>query len=224
MVFLTGDTHIPWDIKKLNTKNFPAQLGLTRDDIVIVLGDFGLLWKEDKEYLYWKKWLEEKKPMIAFCDGNHENFDWLQSLPVSEWQGGKVHWISENIVHLMRGQIFRFDGKSFFVCGGATSTDKEIRVAGVSWWPQEDINFREIDEALDNLESADYTVDYILTHTCPQSLVQPMFHTQTITDPTASFLDEVYQRTKFHRWYFGHWHEDRAFTPFECLFNKIVQI
>lgn len=224
MVFVTGDTHIPIDIKKLNTTNFPLQKELSRNDILIVLGDFGLLWKEDKEYLYWKKWLEAKQFTVAWLDGNHENFDWIDRLPVSEWNGGKVHQISDNIIHLMRGQVFRIQDKTFFVCGGATSTDKEHRTTGLSWWPQEDINFREIDEALDNLETADYTVDYVLTHTCPNSLVGPMFHIPTITDPTAMFLNEVYRRTKFGRWFFGHWHEDRESPPFSCVYNKIIQV
>lgn len=30
-----------------------------------------------------------------------------------EWQGGKVHEIEEGILHLMRGQIFEIEGKTF---------------------------------------------------------------------------------------------------------------
>ena len=40
---------MPIDISKLSTKNFKAQKKLTRDDYVIVLGDFGLLWKKGHE-------------------------------------------------------------------------------------------------------------------------------------------------------------------------------
>ena len=47
MIYLTGDTHIPIDISKLNTISFPEQKQMTREDYVIVLGDFGLLWHED---------------------------------------------------------------------------------------------------------------------------------------------------------------------------------
>ena len=46
MIFLTGDTHIPIDVSKLNTKNFPEQKNLTSDDYVIILGDFGLYWRQ----------------------------------------------------------------------------------------------------------------------------------------------------------------------------------
>ena len=43
-VFVTGDTHIPIDVKKLNSDNFLEEKELTKDDYVIVAGDFGLLW------------------------------------------------------------------------------------------------------------------------------------------------------------------------------------
>lgn len=54
MIYLTGDTHIPIDIDidKLSSKSFPEQKQLTRDDFIVVLGDFGLLWREDTTYRY----------------------------------------------------------------------------------------------------------------------------------------------------------------------------
>jgi len=38
-VYVTGDTHGHWDIKKLNSKNFPEGNSLTKNDYVIILGD-----------------------------------------------------------------------------------------------------------------------------------------------------------------------------------------
>ena len=49
MICLTGDTHIPNNIAKLNMKNFPEQKNLTRDDYIIVLGDFGHI-HQDKNF------------------------------------------------------------------------------------------------------------------------------------------------------------------------------
>ena len=51
-------------------------------------------------------------------DGNHENFELLDDYPVSRWHGGKVHFIKESVIHLMRGQIYTIDGKTFFTFGG----------------------------------------------------------------------------------------------------------
>lgn len=224
MIYLTGDTHIPVDIKKLNTKNFPEQKNLSRDDFVIVLGDFGLLWKEDDTYRHWKKWLEEKPFTLLWLDGNHENHDWIGRLPISRWRGGKVHFVSDNIIHLMRGQIFSLAEKSFFVCGGASSVDKEHRVAHVSWWPQEDILWAEYDEALSNLDRVNNKVDYILTHTCPHEIIYPMFNISPIADPTSRFLDEVAQMVDGAEWYFGHHHIDKDFGRFHCLYQRVVRI
>ena len=224
MIYLTGDTHIPIDIEKLNTKNFPEQKKLSRDDYVIVLGDFGLLWQKNKTYEYWKKWLEEKNFTTLWIDGNHENHAWINSLPTESWNGGLIHRISENIIHLMRGQIFEIQGKTFFTCGGAASYDKAYRTEGISWWPEENISYKECETAMNNLQKHNNTVDYILTHTCPQSLVMPMFNLNPITCPTGIFLDEVYRTVKFKDWYFGHWHEDKDFGNFHCLYDNVIKL
>ncbi len=55
MIYITGDVHIPVDIKKLSTKNFPKQKELTKNDYVIILGDFGGVWNNGNEELYWRK-------------------------------------------------------------------------------------------------------------------------------------------------------------------------
>ncbi len=34
---------------------------------------------------------------ILFVDGNHENFTLLNSYPIEEWHGGKVHKLNEPI-------------------------------------------------------------------------------------------------------------------------------
>lgn len=63
-----------------------------------------------------------------FVDGNHENFELLDDYPVSSWHGGKVHFIKESVIHLMRGQIDTIDGQTFFTFGGGYSCDIETRV------------------------------------------------------------------------------------------------
>lgn len=55
MIFITGDTHIPIDISKLNVTNFPIQKELSKEDYLIVCGDFGLIWDKSNEEKYWTK-------------------------------------------------------------------------------------------------------------------------------------------------------------------------
>ena len=130
MIYVTGDIHgNPSRLKKDNLAK--VGIDIKADDYVIICGDFGLLWggKYQKEADWWLEWLNDKPFTTLFVDGNHENFDMLNALPVENWQGGKVHKVRENVLHLMRGEIFTIEGKTFFCFGGATSTDKEDRKA-----------------------------------------------------------------------------------------------
>ena len=49
MIYCTGDTHGDWT--KLSTNIFLEQKDLSRDDFVIICGDFGL-WNDNKEEKY----------------------------------------------------------------------------------------------------------------------------------------------------------------------------
>ena len=154
MIFITGDTHGPTPFglhsvdgfgKRLNKENFLEQKEMTRDDFVIICGDFGGVWNydsrydstgsafkdkicldhgESKEEKYWLDWLSKKNFTLLFCDGNHENFDRLyHAYPEVDFHDGKAHQLRENVYHLMRGNVFNLCGLSFFVFGGARSHD-----------------------------------------------------------------------------------------------------
>lgn len=234
MIYLTGDTHIPIDIQRLGSTHFWEQKKLTRKDYVIVLGDFGLLWKEDNVFRYWKHWLNQKPYTILWIDGNHENFDWIHRLPISEWHGGNVQILphSKNIIHLMRGQIYTIEGKHFFTMGGAQSIDKEQRTEHISWWKEEIPSTMEGMQALDRLDaflSAGNHIDYVLSHTCPYGIIRDMFPDFSgsyETDPTTKLLEAIRSRVEdtMEGWYFGHWHKNRDFYKYHCLYNKITQL
>lgn len=128
MIYITGDTHRNHDTAKLFPGSFPDGKGLSMDDYVIITGDFGGIWYGDKRDDATLEFYEEKKYMVLFVDGNHENFDALNKYPISEWNGGKVHKIRDNIFHLMRGQVFEIDSKKFFTFGGGVSIDKAMRM------------------------------------------------------------------------------------------------
>ena len=167
MILVTGDLHCPIDISKLNSKNFDSS-ALTKDDYLIVCGDAGLVWHgRDKEDAYWQKWLEAKPWTTLFVDGNHENHDKLDSYPVSNWHGGKVHFLKPSVIHLMRGNVYDIDGLSFFTMGGAMSQDKYLRKEGKSWWAREMPSPEEYEIALSNLKKHKFDVDYIITHCAP---------------------------------------------------------
>ncbi|MDE7249846.1 MAG: metallophosphoesterase, partial [Lachnospiraceae bacterium] len=124
MIYITGDCHS--NFERFNKSIFPEQSEMTKDDYVIICGDFGGVWDkvtESNTEKWWLDWLESKSFTTLFVDGNHENFDRLYDYPVEEWHGGKVHKIRDSVIHLMRGQVFIIDGKKIFTFGGAASHD-----------------------------------------------------------------------------------------------------
>lgn len=224
MIFITGDTHIPVDITKLGSKNFPIQKELTKNDFVIICGDFGGVWNNDSEEMYWRKWLESKNFTTLFVDGNHENHPLLNSFETVELFGGKAHKISDSVYHLMRGQVFNIDGKRFFTLGGAASHDRGFRVAGKSWWKEELPSPEELDEATRNLQNADFAVDFVITHCAPTS-VQLLLSSDYRPDSLTDYFEEIKAKLKFQKWFFGHYHVDKILSEnFRAIYDDIVGI
>ena len=224
MLYITGDTHIPVDIGKLNTKKFSAQKELTQNDYVIICGDFGGVWDGSNEEKYWRKWMTEKNFTTLFVDGNHENFDMLNTLPVVEFCGGFAHKINDKIYHLMRGEVFNIDEKKIFTFGGASSHDKIYRKEGVSWWKEELPNDEEMENALKNLEVNNWAVDYVITHCAPTS-VQYVFGEKYCANMLTNFLENIKEQLTYKRWLFGHYHTDKEIDDKHmCLYDKIIKI
>ena len=224
MIFCTGDIH--GDPRRLNTECFPEQKEMSKDDYVIILGDFGLVWANTKDEKYWLDWLEKKSFTTLFIDGNHENHNALDSYPVTEWRGGKVHQLADSVYHLIRGQVFDIDGLKFFTMGGANSTDKYSRKENISWWAREMPSQEELQEGIDNLEKVDFKVDYILTHCCGTSLLPQLVYSYD-SDTLTSFFDhlEFDFGLEFKHWYFGHYHRDKKLDDkHTCLYNSIVKL
>ena len=170
-------------------------------------------------------WYNDKPWTTLFCDGNHENFDLLSKYPVEEWNGGKVHRIRPKVLHLMRGQVFTIEGKTFFVMGGASSIDKEYRTEGLNWWTEEIPSVREMEEGLANLGKVGYKVDYVITHSAPTTVLTSINPTYK-TDAVTRYLETVRQNIKFGWHYFGHYHIDKDFLNYKatCLYNNIIEI
>ncbi len=251
MVFVTGDCH--GDFRKFTEKNFPEQKELTRDDIVIVCGDFGI-WLDGDDERVSLQWLEDRPFTTVFVDGNHENFDRLlrtEEFPFVGFHGGSARQIRPHIYHLQRGEVFRFDGKTFWCFGGARSHDVEdgivdpkaytdcnallddiqrmsaqglrFRIKGVSWWPEEMPTTLEMSFGRAILDIYEHNVDYVITHCCPQEVASFMgFHDP---DPLTQYFNDIAHETSFTKWYFGHYHvEQTVYGKFECLYDRIERI
>ncbi|WP_235811104.1 metallophosphoesterase [Syntrophomonas wolfei] len=224
MLYVTGDTHGELDIRKLNTTNFPEQYSMTKEDYVAIMGDFGLVWNDGKEDLYWRKWLADRNFTTLFIDGNHENFDLLKRHEVVEWHGGKVQFINDSIIHLMRGQVYEIDGKTIFTMGGGTSIDKEFRKPGKSWWPDELPTYEEYEEALRNLDQHNWKVDYVFTHTISNNIMKFMRYEKEESE-LNTFFDLIEEELTFRHWYFGHFHADEQVKDnYRLLYIDVIPV
>jgi len=229
MIYITGDTHgwIDYNkIMRLESNSFTGRK-LKKSDYLIVLGDFGILWdKSDSHKRLFQEW-SSKPYTVLFIDGNHENFPVINSYPIEIWNGGKVHNIN-GVLHLMRGQMFNIEGKSFFTMGGGDSVDKMRRIPDVSWWQEELPSFIEYDEGIRNLESHNNVVDYILTHSCSNrmfyrlSTAAKMF---PIFSCLNDYFDDIEEVVTFKHWYFGHYHIDvNLDETHTAMYNEIIKI
>lgn len=229
MIFLTGDIHGGMDLHKLSSKNFDSQKDLTKEDYLIICGDFGCVWSGGSEDARLLDWLNNRNFTTLFLDGNHENFDLLNQYPEEERFGGKVGRISEYIYHLKRGEIYEIDGKRFFTFGGAESIDKHLRREFFSWWPQEMPTQEEMDYGLYNLVKKHFKIDIVLTHSCPYDV----FHHVVNNGKHVTELERYLNNIKFlleengasYKWYFGHYHMDHKIGDnFLCLYKAIVKL
>lgn len=227
MIFVTGDLHLPIDIGKLNAHNFNTK-EMTKNDYVIICGDFGGIWNykgEDKEEKFWLDWLEEKPFTTLWVDGNHECFPRLfKDYPVENWNGGKVRKIRPSVIYLSRGQVFNIDGKKFFTMGGASSHDKEYRKEGISWWKEELPSEEDYKEALENLKQHNYKVDYVITHCMPDNVQNKIAYWYE-HDKLTNFLFTIDKELEFIHWYSGHYHITQMIDEkHTVLYNTIDRI
>lgn len=250
MIYMTGDCHR--DFQRFNTSIFPEQKEMTKEDHVVICGDFGGVWDkggESREETMLLDWLDCKSYTTLFVDGNHENFDRLYAWPVEEWHGGKVHKIRPSVIHLMRGQVYEIEGRKFFTFGGAASHDisggilepddpdykrkkkvldrgtEPYRVNHLSWWKQEMPSGEEMEEGRRNLAAHGNRVDFVVTHCCASSTQALLSHGMYKPDLLTAYLEELRQRLKFQKWFFGHYHDNRNVNAEEILlYEQIIRI
>lgn len=245
-IIVTGDIHGN-PFQRLNIENFPEGKTFTKEDYVIILGDFGLVWDNSAVERSCLDWLENKPWTTLFIDGNHENYDLLNKFPIEEWGGGRVQKIRSSVIHLLRGEVYDIGGYKFLAMGGARSHDiqdgilevgdprikiwekdkfKLFRINHISWWEEEIPNEEERKNALKNLAENDYKVDYILTHEAPSFDVVLMDHLLYHPDEYSKWLEmEIRQKVKYKKWFFGHYHLNLDINEKEtCLFERRIRI
>ena len=219
-VFITGDTHQSLDINKLNSKNFPLNSILTKDDILIICGDWGCIWDGSGEDKYWQNWYEKKNFTTFVVLGNHENYDLIQNYPIVQFCGGRARKVSDSVYLEIRGEVYNFNGKTFLSFGGADSTDKHLRKEGESWWSGERITEEDLENARKNVKKYDY-IDYVITHTGGSEINRFIGFEPSESD---KILDQILSEIKYGTHYCGHYHVDLYYLNHRIIYDDVCEL
>lgn len=224
MIYITGDTH--GDIERFNDK---ALRKLTAEDMVIVCGDFGFLWHGGDKERKMLKQLAKKKYTIAFVDGAHENFGRLRSFAQEQWNGGTIHRIAHNVIHLMRGQYYTIGSKTFFTMGGGEGEESEL--SGEDMWTGGSLpDNSELVMGAANIDLHGAKVDVIISHE-PSSKIKSILSDQDRLGTMArinalnAFLEQLSQNVEYKRWYFGSFHIDKRITSkITAVYTDLIEL
>jgi len=179
-LYYTGDAHGKFN--KFSHKRFDYDGMTQEEDFIVILGDFGGVFlskpgqPECKEENYWLNWLEEKPVTFIIVPGNHENYDAVEAnYPLDYFKGARARYLRKNVIWIERGEIIELCGKKLWCFGGAYSIDKAYRTPEISWWHREQPTQNEMDYGFDTLEKNLDSIDYILTHDAPSSVLSMLY-------------------------------------------------
>ena len=218
MNYFCGDTH--GEFFFLNQRLKEAR----KNDCFFICGDFGYwdrsTFREGTGF-YHDKIKNPNGVKIYFCDGNHEQHEWLKDL---ERERGWEHPIEimENLFFCPRGSSIQLsDGRNVLFAGGADSIDKQWRDAGVNWFPQETMKYSDY-ARIDFTK----TYDIVVSHTCPLNCMVWMKEvyrgvSQKSFDLTSDLLQSIFDRVRPKKWFFGHWHRYDVREIDNCVFTVL---
>ena len=195
-VLVVGDLHSSWGALNtlINRKN---------PDVILQVGDFGW-WPHFHgktglgKGIFDQFGIKNHDTKIYWIGGNHENWNDLNCItdftPIE---------IQDNITYCPFGTVLEIDGKTILCCGGAESIDKEHRTEGLSWWKNEVITQKE----MDNLPDCD--IDIVISHTIPRSFFDHAgwnWLNSRKNDPSTFALQLILTKYRPKKWFSGHFH------------------
>ena len=224
MYYITGDIHRDYE----RLARACSEHGLTSRDTVILLGDTGINYYGDKRDSELKARLSGIAASILCIHGNHDRRPRsIGTYRQSPWQGGLVDLEDAfpNILFARDGEVYDLGGLRAIAIGGAYSPDKHARLLlGWNWFADEQPDQPIKDYVESQLASHDWSVDVVLSHTCPHKY-RPVevfgegFDRDLIDESTELWLDEIESKLSYRRWYCGHFHIEKRVDRMQFMFE-----
>lgn len=203
-IFLVGDIHREFvqSFNKLALKLNEKYANCT----IIQLGDFGMYDNEiDRN--------RKLHPSVKFIRGNHDCPEVCQLKPNYLGDYG----------------VIEIEGIKIFFVSGADSVNKNARVMGKNWWPNEQLSYQEFNNVLDLYQQtcAVSPPDVVISHDAPARVCEAIIGNKFIggysyiPNRTTRALDFLFNIHHPKQWFFGHHHlkfqREIGGTQFRCL-------
>jgi hypothetical protein len=192
-----GDVHAYWE--ELNITIARVVRRYPNIHRFIQVGDWGYKMHNRGPLKLSSKFLDDQELTIAasvpkhWCDGNHDNHEQL-ALDNGLWQ---PDWRYQS-----RGSVLTVGEHNIMFFGGASSIDKDHRVTGATWWPQESIKYTQVAKALEYNQK----VDIIISHEFPLAFPYASWK-DDFGKSDREGLQALLDHFKPRLWIFGHHHD-----------------
>ena len=241
--FITGDKHRCFD----KVKEFCREMHTRRKDVLIILGDAGFNYYDDKRDDKLKKEIAQLNITLFCLHGNKENRPQnVGTYGIRSFCGGKVYYEPKypNIYFAIDGEIYTFDGKKYMVVGGAHSVDKmRCLEKGTPFWYDEmpDDTIKKTVE--NNLKNEGNNIYGMMTHTCPIDYLPTEMFMSTrqnatfkrklrkakskklfkpdIDRSTEIWLGDLEKKIDYEVWFCGHYHIDKQIDKMQMMYHDI---
>lgn len=241
--FITGDKHRHFD----RVKEFCREMNTRRKDVLIILGDSGFNYYDDKRDDDLKKEISALNITLFCLHGNKENRPQnVGTYGIRSFCGGKVYYEPKypNIYFAIDGEIYTFEGKKYMVVGGAHSVDKmRCLDEGTPFWYDEmpDDAVKATVEL--NLQKEENKIYGMMTHTCPIDYLPTEMFMSTrqnasikrkprkaklkklfkpdIDRSTEIWLGELEKKLDYEVWFCGHYHVDKQIDKVQMMWRDI---
>lgn len=239
--FITGDKHRHFH----SVARFCNDMNTTRKDVLIVLGDTGFNYYEDKRDKDLKEEVAALNITLLCLHGNKEKRPQnMGTYGLRDFCGGKVYYEPRypNILFAIDGEIYRFDGRDYLTVGGAHSVDK-LQCLGMDLPFFEDEMPSDQTKALveKRLAERNNRIYGILTHTCPLRYLPTEMFLSTkkaakhkskkkkrspqfpldIDRSTEEWLGSLEQKVNYCVWFCGHYHIDKQIDKITMMHKEI---